>query len=189
MSVIFGIDDNILLLAVGIAVVFCIAAVLGLRKFLSGARGYPNKISLDPDRIPLRVQKIPVNNSDDSSDQEMVFASAPRPKEIDCLKGRADLRESLAALAKKYSLDEIVLATSDGLLLASSQKMPSADAVARYAMMYTENTQPLPPGIVLFGLEHKGSLLVGIAKTKDMLIQEPEQDLVRETKDILNWWI
>jgi len=189
MSILFGIDDTILLLGVAIAVISCIAAVLVLRKIQSGAKGHPHKIALDPSRTPLRVQKIPVNAPDSSVDQDTVFASAPLPKEIDCLKGSADLRESLAALAEKYSLDEITLATSDGLLLASSQKTPSADAVARYAGMYAENVQPRPPGVMLFGLEHKGSFLVGIAKTKDLLVQEPDPDMVRETKDILNWWI
>ena len=166
MSILFGIDDTILLLGVAIAVIFCIAAALVLIKLRSGAKGHPRKISLDPSRTPLRVQKIPLNAPDGSFDQDTVFVSAPRPKEIDCLKGSADLRASLAALAEKYSLDEITLATSDGLLLASSQKTPSADAVARYAGMYAENVQPRPPGVMLFGFEHKGSFLVGIVKDK-----------------------
>jgi hypothetical protein len=187
--VLFGIGSSILLLGVAIAIVLCIAAWLALRKIWSGAKGYPHKIALEPSRTPLKVQKIPANAPGDAADQEMVSTSAPRPNEIDCLKDSADLNESLAMLAGKYSLDEITLATSDGLLLASSRKTSSADAVARYTGMYAENVQPWPPGVMLFGLEHKGSFLVGIVKKTGLLVQEPDQDMVRETKDILNWWI
>ena len=123
-----------------------------------------------------------------SSDQDRDFASAPHPKEIDCLQDKANITQSLVALAEKYSLDEITIATSDGLLLASSFKAPSADNIARYCKMYNQ-FPAWPPGILLFGVEHKGSFFVVIAKTKDPLLQEPEQELIRETKDILNWWI
>ncbi len=100
-----------------------------------------------------------------------------------------DLSESLAALAKKYSLDEITLATADGLLLASSQSSPSADDIAEYCGMYNENPHARIPGIMLFGIEHKGSDLIGIAKIRGQALLEPGSELICETKDILNTWI
>jgi hypothetical protein len=188
MPVLFGIDST-LLLGAAIAVIICIAAGLVVRKLRARVKFPSHKISLDPSRAPFRVQKIPASGPNSSSDGEIVPPSTSRRKRIDCLAGKADLGESLSALAEKYSLEEITLATSDGLLLASSQKTPPTDAVARYAMMYAENEQPRPPGIILFGMEHKGSFLVGIAKTKDLFGQDPDEEMVRETKDILNRWI
>jgi hypothetical protein len=186
----FGIDNNILVIGIIIAGIICIAVVSAIIKIRRRAKGYPGNINLDPSRTPLRVQKIPAYSSaDNSSDQDTVIGSASRKNEGDCLKGRANISESLLALAEKFALDEITLATCDGLLLASSLKLPSADAAARYSKMFAENVRPLPPGVLLFGIEHKGSILVGIAKTRDLLAQEPDQDLLSETKDILNWWI
>jgi hypothetical protein len=53
----------------------------------------------------------------------------------------------------------------------------------------TNNPGVRPPGIMLFGVEHEGSSLVGFAKTKDPDRQEPGQKLICDTIDILNWWI
>jgi len=57
---------------------------------------------------------------------------------IYCIHGRSDISESLEALAEKYSLDEITLATADGLLLAYSHRTPSADDISRYCEIYYE---------------------------------------------------
>jgi hypothetical protein len=185
----FGIDNVILFLGIVIAVIVCITILILIIKNRQRAKEYSNVINLDPSRIPFRVRKIPAYTESDSSESDMAFSPTSKIKEMDCLEGKTNLSESLEALAAKYALEEITLATSDGLLLASSQKTPSTDAVARYAEMYAENMRPWPPGIILFSIEHKGSLLVGIAKTKDLLAQEPDRDFACETKDILNWWI
>jgi len=184
-------EITVFFIAGGVVVVLlCIAAVILAKKRRHGLKSPSSPIALDPSRSPLRVQKIPAytpgspHNAGRDTDSLL-----PRPNGIDCITGRANLSESLAALAEKYSLDEITLATADGLLLASSQKSPSADDVARYAGLFAENVQPRPPGIILFGLEHKGSFLVGIAKAGDLPVQVREPDLIRDTKDILNRWI
>jgi hypothetical protein len=42
------------------------------------------------------------------------------PKEIDILNGRTDITQSFLALAEKYSPGTFTIATSDGLIFASS---------------------------------------------------------------------
>ena len=182
---------EIALLIVGgvVVVLLCGAVVMLAKKRRHKVRGLSSAIALDPSRSPLRVQKIPVNVSGDPPDTGRETDALPHRRKIDCISGRVDLSESLCALAEKYSLDEITLATADGLLLASSRSPPSADAVARYAGMFAENVQPRPPGIILFGMEHKGSFLVGIAKAGNLPVQEPDPELISDTKDILNRWI
>jgi len=184
-------EITVFFIAGGVAVVLlCIAAAVLAKKRRHELKSLSSPITLDPSRPPLRVHKIPAytrgNPPDAGRDTD---SPLPRPKVIDCITGRANLSESLAALAEKYSMDEITLATADGLLLASSQKSPSADAVAWYAGLFAENVQPRPPGIILYGLEHKGSFLVGIAKAGDPPVRAREPDLIRDTKDILNRWI
>jgi hypothetical protein len=189
MSIIFGIDSAVIILVAGIVIVLCIVVGFIVKKSRSAKSAKLHKITEDPSRIPLRVQKIPVNATVISPGQDAVVPAAPQPKEINCIHGMTDISQSLIALAEKYSLDEITLATSDGLLLASSSKKPAADDIARYCGIYITNPRARSPGILLFGVEHKGSSIVGIAKTKGPDLQEPGQDLIDETKDILNWWI
>ena len=189
MSLVFGIDSTVLVLVTGIAVVICIVAYLVVKKIQATKKAKLHKIAADPFRIPLRVQEIPVNTKGISPNQGTIVASAPHPTEINCIHGMTDISQSLVALAENYSLDEITLATSDGLLLASSHRTPAADDIARYCRIYTTNPLDRFPGIMLFGVEHKGSSLVGIAKTKGRVLQEPDQELICDTKDILNWWI
>ena len=189
MSIIFGIDSTVIALGIGILVVFCIGIGLAIKKTRAAKSAKLHKITADPSRVPLRVQKIPVNATEVSPGQDAVITAAPQPKVINCIHGMTDISQSLIALAEKYSLAEITLATSDGLLLASSSKTPAADDIARYCGIFMANPRARFPGILLFGVEHKGSSLVGIAETKGPDLQEPGQDLIDETKDILNWWI
>ena len=168
----------------------CIATGLAIKKIrAANARGRLHRITADQIRILPSVQITPVETTGVLLGQDSRFTSAPHPKEINCLHGMIDLSQSLVALAEKYSLNEITLATADGLLLASSHRTPSSDDIARYCGIYNENPHARFPGIMLFGVEHKGSSLVGIVKTKGQILEDLGQELTRETKDILNWWI
>jgi hypothetical protein len=189
MSIVSGIDSTLLILGTGITVAICIAAGLAIKKIRATAKANHDKITADQIRILRCVQKIPIDTKGESNYHGTVIASTPRPKDTDCIHGRSNISESLRALAEKYFLDEITLATADGLLLASSHGTPAADDIARNCEIYNSNLRARPPGIILFGMEHKGSSLVGVAKTKDPFIQEPGQELICETIDILNWWI
>ena len=120
MSIIFGIDNTEFILVSGIAVVICITAGLVIKKIRANARGRLHHIATDQIRILPSVQITPVETTGVSLGQDSRFTSTPHPKEINCLHGMIDLSQSLVALAEKYSLDEITLATADGLLLASS---------------------------------------------------------------------
>ena len=184
-----GTETTVLIAGGAIIVVLCIAVAILAKKRRNVVKHSHSAMAVNPFRSPLRVKKIPVNMPREAPDTDDDADPRSRPKGLDCITGRANLSESLAALAEKYSLDELTLATADGLLLASSRTSPSADAVARYAGMFAENVQPRPPGITLFGLEHKGSFLVGIAKAGALPVQEADPELVSDTKDILNRWI
>jgi hypothetical protein len=188
MSIIFGINSTVFILATGIVIVICIAAGIVIKKIRDNARARLRTLIEDPCHIPLHVQKVLVDTAGVSADKS-ICVSPPRPAEINCIEGMRDLSESLAVLAKKYSFDEITLATADGLLLASSIRSPSANDIARYCGMYTDNPQIRLYGIMLFGIDHKGSDLIGIAKINDPALQEPGQEFICETKDILNSWI
>ena len=148
------------------------------------------KLAGEPPRAPFRVQKIPAGSAGISPDTDIAATVPDLPQpEIDCIHGMTGLSQSLEALAKKYSLAAVTLATSDGLLLASSHKGISDDDVARYCRDFAHDPAGEHPGVALFSLEHKGSRLVGIVPALSPLTPGVKQSLVRETKDILNWWI
>jgi hypothetical protein len=188
MSIVFGIDSTVFIIVTGIVIAICIAAGLVIKKIRATARARLRTLIEDPYHIPLHVQKILVDTTG-VSPKQAIYTSPPHPAAINCIEGTTDLSGSLAALAKKYSLDEITLATADGLLLASSHSSPSADDIAGYCGIYNENPQARIPGIMLFGMVHKGSDLIGIAKIRGQALLDPGQELICETKDILNSWI
>jgi hypothetical protein len=188
MSIVFGIDSTAFIIVTGIVIAICVAVSLVIKKIRANARARLRTLIEDPYHIPHHVQNVP-GDTPGVSPRQASYTSPPHPAVIDCIEGTTDLSESLAVLAKEYSLDEITLATADGLLLASSQSSPSADDIAGYCGIYNENPQARIPGIILFGMVHKGSDLIGIAKTRGLALQEPVPELIGETKDILNTWI
>jgi hypothetical protein len=113
----------------------------------------------------------------------------PEPEHIDCLNGKTTIVESLKALAKKYTVEQITLATKDGLLLASSRDAGAAADAATFSQVFSTAPQTKIPGVIVFGIDHKGSTIIGSVRNKTVMGSEREQKLKDDTKDILNWWI
>lgn len=126
---------------------------------------------------------------DPSGSPGTVSSSAADTAEQDVLNGATSLSQSLSALAKKYSLAEVTLATADGLLIASSVGSPREEEIARYCGIHRDSAGRLPGGIGMYDVEHRGSSLVLIVKIPKNITPAPEQVLVHETKDILKWWM
>lgn len=116
-------------------------------------------------------------------------AGHPKPKECNLLNGKNDITESLLALADKYSLGQFTIATSDGLVFASSGAETAQDDAAQYGEMFAHDPHSETPGIVLSGLSHKGSDLILIIRTNLPVPEEIRKNIESDTKDILNWWI
>jgi hypothetical protein len=110
---------------------------------------------------------------------------APIP-DVDVTGNCQDLGQSLAALAAKYSLDSFTIATSDGLVFASSIGTNAQEDAASYSGKYAGK---MPGDVVLFSLNHKGSELTGIIRSKEIMRSETQNRIKNDTKDILNKWI
>jgi hypothetical protein len=116
-------------------------------------------------------------------------AGLPKPKEINLLNGSPDITQSLRALVEKYSFDQFTIATSDGLVFASSGAETVQNDAAQYGERFASDPYSETPGVVLFGLSHKGSDLVLIIRTNLPVPDEIRTAIEKDTKDILNWWI
>lgn len=111
--------------------------------------------------------------------------TAPVP-DVDLLENSQDLQQSLRALAGKYSLDSFTIATSDGLVFASSGSSTAQEDAAGFCRN-SGGTEP--EGMALFSMNHKGSELTGIIRSEGIITGEIKKDIENDTKDILNRWI
>ncbi len=87
---------------------------------------------------------------------------------------------------EKYSLDSFTIATSDGLVFASSGGSTAQEDAAIYSRKYNGKE---PAGMVLFSLDHKGSDLVGIVRSTDSITGVTQKCIESDIKKILNKWI
>jgi hypothetical protein len=113
----------------------------------------------------------------------------PQPGNISVTENIPDITTSLRALTEKYSLDQFTIATADGLVFASSGGDEAQNDAARFGEMFVNDPLAETPGATLFGLDHKGSDLVGIIRTELRIPEETFRMIENDTKDILNRWI
>lgn len=108
---------------------------------------------------------------------------------MDILHGRSDITQSLLALVEKYSLDTFTIATSDGLVFASSGGDDAHTNAATYTMMASRDPYSKTITVIMPGLSHKGSALVGIIWTQNQVPEEILKKISKDTQAILNWWV
>ena len=140
-------------------------------------QNYQPEINLIRRMVPYntiyRVHKIP----------------APVQKEIDIFHGKRDITQSLLALVEKYSLDTFTIATSDGLVFASSGGDDANTNAATYSMMTLQDPRSDTTTVLVQGLTHKDSALVGIIRTQNPVSEEILTRITQDTQAILNWWV
>jgi|SRR5665647_65736 len=114
---------------------------------------------------------------------------APVQKEIDIFDGKRDITQSLLALVEKYSLDTFTIATSDGLVFASSGGDDANTNAATYSVMTLQDPWSDTTTVLVQGLTHKDSALVGIIRTQNPVSEEILTRIAQDTQAILNWWV
>ncbi len=100
-----------------------------------------------------------------------------------------DISQSLGAVVAKYSLDRFTIATSDGLVFASSGGDDTGADAARYSEMFRNDPLSETPGVVMFGFSHKGSELVGIIRADRPVSEETRKKIEKDANDIIHRWI
>ncbi|MDD3621715.1 MAG: hypothetical protein PHQ81_04850 [Methanofollis sp.] len=113
------------------------------------------------------------------------------PRETELIEGKADIMGSMKALCEKYYLEAFTISTDDGLVVASSGG-DAGDAIsdaAKYSYIFTEGEYPDDPTVMLFGIQHKGSNLVGILRTEHNIPERWVQDMEHDAIAILQRWL
>jgi flagellar biogenesis protein FliO len=115
--------------------------------------------------------------------------SEQTPKKIDLLKNRVDITDSLKALAEKYFVREITLATDDGLVLASSGGRDVQADAAKFSQIVKRQMAPDEPGVTIFELYHKETHLTLIIRSDKDPPWNWKKDIKEDTKGILQCWL
>lgn len=115
--------------------------------------------------------------------------SGQQPANIELITGRQGITESLRALADKYYLKEITIATDDGLVFATSSSRDVQIDAVKFSQIARHQAPPDEPDVTLFELMHKESRLIGIIRSAGDLPQNWKRQIRDDTKVILQWWL
>jgi hypothetical protein len=110
------------------------------------------------------------------------------PLDIELIKGKTNIHESMKALSAKYHLVSVTLAAKDGLVVASSMEMPDENG-AQYSYLYFNGIEPQNRMVRLFGVNYNGEELACIVRLKQQIPGEWYDAIRNETGDILTWWL
>jgi hypothetical protein len=179
--------DNTILFIIVVLIIVIISAALILKKThqarsAEDGRARRQRLAYQPSAKPVPVA-TPVLVSRPVRKQRPVTTPAP---DVDLLEKCQDFQQSLLALAGKYSLDSFTIATSDGLVFASSGGSTAQEDAAIYS---GNSNDKEPAGMALFSLNHKGSELTGIVRSQEIITEETQKCIKKDTKDILTKWI
>jgi len=182
-----GTETLLLPVAIGIIVLVIIAALL-LRRSRGTKRTVVHEEEPDFDYGAV-IHHAPGPVSTPAPPRvEQKQETSHRPG-INVLEGCTDITGCLEAFVRKFSLESFTIATCDGLVFVSSGGDTAPADAAKYSEIFCNDPLSETPGVVLFGLNHKGSDLVGIIRTPAEVTQSTLQKMENDTKDILNRWI
>ena len=88
-----------------------------------------------------------------------------KPADIDVLAGGGGMPRALQALVRKYYLGSITLATTDGLVVATSGGSGAESDAAHYSNAFVRGVAPAEKEVTLFSVNYRGSPLVGIIRS------------------------
>jgi hypothetical protein len=165
-------------MAVLIIIVYAAALLLHTVKKAKEKRARGRRLAYQQIVKPIPIS-LPIPLSREIRKQQ------PAP-DLDLLENCHDFQQCLLALAGKYSLDSFTIATSDGLVFASSGGSTAQEDAANYSRKY--NGKELA-GIARFSLNHKGSELVCIVRSTDSITGITQKCIESDIKKILNKWI
>jgi hypothetical protein len=182
---------------IGIVIVVVITAVLFHVRSKKGSfpkrdlKEYPARNHLDyqPDAKPILVIQPKGIQPAVSPVPKVTAAEVPKETDVDLTSTCRDMTGSLGALVEKYSLNNFTIATADGLIFSSSGGDTAQVDAATFSEIFKSDPTASTPGVVLFGITHKGSDLIGIVREKAPLPKKTRQQIATDTKVILNWWI
>jgi hypothetical protein len=166
----------ILLILTGIVLFLCILNLLTLRE-LSG------RIRKARDASPW-----PKREAEDSSHPailENITTSEGDGRGSGPVK-RGDIMSAIDMVAGKYHLDSLVIASRDGLLIASAGSSDPESEAAYSADLISRKTVVPDHGIHLFEFGYSGMGLIGIVRGKNLPYGEKEEQMEKDIRAVFD---
>jgi hypothetical protein len=99
---------------------------------------------------------------------------------------RDDVSTEIHRLARAYNLDSLVIATMDGLVVASSGSQDPEYDAAHYSSPSPDRIHGSEPGVWIFPAGYGDISLIGIARSGASLSPEVIADLEYDTRSLLS---
>lgn len=144
-------------------------------------------------KVPLEAYEKPGEKVEEKPPVPVKVEPKPAEKIPDIEVLKATLPDSMKALAEKYRLDSITLASQDGLVIASTSSTAEQDA-AVYSGLFQELFKVKQEtyyfveskDVSLYYVESGAAKVIGVARRRTQLMAE-EQKLIRsDTKKVVD---
>ena len=132
--------------------------------------------------FPAAIQEISKQTND--IEEKKVKYEGEKETDPSKLYTEDSIAKNLLNLFNYYKLNSFTMATSDGLVISSTDPDPDLDA-ANYSYLYLKGEQPESPKIRLIGVPHKGGTVVGIIKSEEELLDNDLSLIERDLRFIL----
>ncbi|MEI7434604.1 MAG: hypothetical protein WCJ93_10170 [Methanomicrobiales archaeon] len=173
-----------------IVLIIAIAAIILILLFMkvyqvkhsAGKKDRPKNLNFrPPGDITTPLPGIPEIKQGERSEKHQPVDDVP-------LTDLGDITKNLHALVSKYHLDSITLSTTDGLMIASTREN-GQDMAAYYGQVFKQGEAPSVPGMKLFYMTHKGSSVIGIIQSDNLIPDISLERIRNDTEKIMKWWI
>jgi hypothetical protein len=98
------------------------------------------------------------------------------------LQEQEDIVAGIGTVAGKYQINSLVIATPDGLVVASTGSSDPEYDAAHYSSLFAGTYTMPEQGVWLLPLDHRGIPLVGIARSPNTIPREMASRLAEEIK-------
>lgn len=135
-------------------------------------------------KISYREHRQITGLSEPASD---VFPGATHQRtDVESSPGYPDVGLGLQRLSRTYHLDSLVVATLDGLVVASSGSGDAEHDAAHYSATYTGRFGEPTPGVWVIPAEYRDVPLIGIARSSSVLSAVRLEDIAADIRSIFS---
>ena len=119
-----------------------------------------------------------------SSPAPGVSHGAPHDVTRESSPGYPDVGSGMQGLSRTYHLDSLVVATLDGLVVASSGSVDAEYDAAYYSSTYTGCSGEPTPGVWVIPAGYRDVQLIGIARSRTALSSMQIEDIAADVRSI-----
>lgn len=182
MNLLFSITGIVLVIAI-IAIIL-ILILLKLYQVKSAARAKPGIGSTLMKDVVLPVS--PATSQGLKTAAQGPSPAGPEPWYGMELRDQGDISKNMQAFVEKYGFDSFTLSSDDGLVIASTSEDGQRDA-ANCSQSFRAGIQYPEPGILIFGMNHRGSTIIGIIKSSHPVRSPVPTEIEIDANNILKW--